>query len=481
MMRRIFILFIALLPVSIFFQKAWGQVCFYDAWVSKYGHLEQVLGDKWNTIDSIIVHGPINAIDFKTMVRCAKDGKLKIVNLQFAQVENNKIPDYAFVDWDWYNSGNFLDIRRIILPDDITEFGRFAFFGLTLKTLNMPLALQKMGLSCFENSQQFEGNPLVLPEGITVIPPRCFQYCMKLKKIVLPPKLKIIDQLAFYYTKVEEMNFPEGLDSIGFSAIYSTDLKEIVLPNTVQRLGSAALSDNKKLKKVVLPKGITEIPDNLLSLCNYLEEVEIPESVTKINCSAFQWCYELKTNLPPKIEWIEWDAFCYCALDSIVFPATLKYIGGGSFSNLTSLQKIYSLSETPPVCAEHPLVNPGKGPFHGYTPNDIPVYVPIGSGEKYRQAFGWNYFTNIIETDKFPSGIETPLMDNVAKYKVYGRGGMITIEMMEILSSPVHYSVYSIDGEIIEQGSLTSSHTIQMPSRGIYIVRIGNTIRKVLI
>ena len=134
----------------------------------------------------------------------------------------------------------------------------------------------------------------------------------------------------------------------------------------------------------------------------------------------------------------------------------------------------------PPFCEED-KANPGLGPFHGYTPNDIPVYVPIGSGEKYRQAFGWNYFTNIIETDKFPSGIETPLMDDAGKYKIYGRDGRLVIEATESLSSPVLYSVYSVDGTIIEQGSLTTSHSIPMPSRGIYIVRVGNTIHKIWI
>lgn len=478
-MRKIILLLLS----TIFFcsQKVWGQVSFFDARVSEYGQLEQVLGDKWNTVDSLIVHGPINAADFKTIVRCAKDGSMRIVNLQYAQVENNKIPDSGFVDWDWYTSGHYLDIRRIILPDDITEFGAFAFLGLTLRNINMPYSLRKMGLSCFEDNRWLEVNPLIIPEGITEIPARCFQWCDSLKKIVLPSSLKTIDQLAFYYTKVKEMNFPEGLDSIGFSAIYSTDLTEIVLPNTVKRLGSAALSDNKKLKRVVLPKSLTEIPDNLLSLCNILEEADIPKSVTKINCSAFQWCYELKTNLPPEIKWIDWDAFSYCALDSIVLPATVEYIGGGAFNDLTSLQKIYSMSLVPPVCAEHPLVNPGKGPFHGYTPNDIPVYVPIGSGEKYRQAFGWNYFTNIIETDKFPTGMETPRMSNTGKYKVYGKDGMIVIEMMESLSSPVRYSVYGIDGEMIGQGSVSTAHTLQMPSRGIYIVRVGNTVHKILL
>lgn len=460
--------------------EVWSQESFFDARVSRYGELEQVLGDKWNTIDSLVVHGPISAPDFKSIVRCARDGQLRIVNLQYAQIENHKIPKAAFFDRDWYVSGHYLDIRRVILPDDITEFGASAFMGLTMKEINIPSSLRKMGRFCFEDNRWLEGDPLVIPEGVTEIPARCFTWCDSLKRIVLPSTLKTIDQLAFYYTRVEEMNFPEGLDSIGFSAIYATHLREIVLPNTVKRVGDSSFSNNKKLKRIVLPEGLAEIPDSFLSLCDVLEEANIPTTVTKIGRSAFQWCYELKVNqLPPKLRWIGYDAFFYCLFDSIVFAPTMENIEGGAFANLLGLKKIYSLAVTPPICVEHPLVNPGLGPFHGFTPNDIPVYVPIGSGEKYRQAFGWNYFTNIIETDKFPLGVEPPLVEGLGKYTVYGRDGSLVIELPEEPSSPILYSIYTVEGKTIAQGYLTGSHVLQLPSGGVYVVRVGTSIHKV--
>lgn len=477
MMKRILV-FLLLFLGLVCSPKVWSQERFFDARVSRYGELEQVLGDKWNTIDSLVVRGPISAPDFKSIVRCARDGNLRIVNLQYAQVENHKIPDSGFVDWNWYTSGHYLDIRRIILPDDITEFGFCSFLGLTLRQINIPPSLKKLGESSFEDNRWLEGDPLVIPEGVTEIPVRCFQWCDSLKRIVLPSTLKTIDQLAFYYTRVKEMNFPEGLDSIGFSAIYATHLREIVLPSTVKRIGGAALAENKRLKRVVLPEGLSEIPKRLCGLCHNLEKINIPESVTKIERNAFQLCYKLKTDIPSNLTWVGWDAFDYCALDSIVFPSTVEYIEGGAFRDLRYLQKIYSLSPNPPHCTED-HANPGKGPFHGFTPKDIPVYVPIGSGEKYRQAFGWNYFTNIIETDKFPLGVEPPLVEGVGKYTVYGRDGSLVIELPEEPSSPILYSIYTVEGKTIAQGYLTGSHVLQLPSGGVYVVRVGTSIHKV--
>ena len=476
-MKRILLF---LLPfVLSYSQKMWGQVNFFDAHVSKYGELEQVLGDKWDKFDSLIVHGPINKADFKTIVRCATDGSMQVVNLQYAQIENNKIPNSGFVDWGWQKPGYHLGIRRIILPDNITEFGEFAFYGLTLETINIPSSLRKLGKNCFDENRWLSVNPLIIPEGVTEIPTQCFQFCYKLKKVVLPSTIKTIGIFAFFDSSVDDMNFPEGLDSIGYLSMHGTRLTEVVLPKTIRTIGYKTFASNFKLKKVVLPEGLTEIPDNLCSSCIELEKIVIPESVIKINTEAFSACLKLKTNLPPKLKWIGSDAFSSSGLDSIVFPATMEYIGKEAFQDLTKLKKIYSMSPIPPVCYYNTMVNFGDGPFGGSTPSDIPVYVPIGSGEKYREAFGWNYFTNIIETDKFPTGIVSPKMSNNEQCKVYGKDNELVIEIPNLLSSPIHYSIYSIDGTMIEQGNLIKSYTLRMPAKGVYIVRVGNTTHKI--
>ena len=479
MMKRFYFLFVFLSFILFSSQKVYGQASFFDAHVSKYGELEQVLGDKWDKIDSLIVHGPINKADFKTIVRCARDGSMRIVNLQYAQIENNKIPDFGFVDRDKSRFGNHLDIRRIILPDNITEFGEYAFYGLTLETINIPSSLRKLGKNCFDENRWLSVNPLIIPEGVTEIPTQCFQFCYKLKKVVLPSTIKTIGIFAFFDSSVDDMNFPEGLDSIGYLSMHGTRLTEVVLPKTIRTIGYKTFASNFKLKKVVLPEGLTEIPDNLCSSCIELEKIVIPESVIKINTEAFSACLKLKTNLPPKLKWIGSDAFSSSGLDSIVFPATMEYIGKEAFQDLTKLKKIYSMSPIPPVCYYNTMVNFGDGPFGGSTPSDIPVYVPIGSGEKYREAFGWNYFTNIIETDKFPTGIVSPKMSNNELCKVYGKDNELVIEIPNLLSSPIHYSIYSIEGTMIEQGNLIKSYTLRMPAKGVYIVRVGNTTHKI--
>ena len=469
-------------------QKMYGQVHFFDANVSKCGELKQVLGDKWDKIDSLVVHGPINGADFTTMWECSFEGELTVLNLEHAQIENNKIPTRALYkvekqavdDPRAYQGVVYLPLRRIILPEGIQEIGDFAFSRMKLEQINLPKSLRKLGRFSFSSCHWLSTDPLIIPEGVTSIPSQCFVNCQCFKKLMLPSTIKIIEGFAFYNTRVEEVNFPEGLELIKIAAFDGCDLMEAILPSTLKELSDFTFSMCPKLQEIKIPEGITKIPFAFASWCRSLEKVNIPKSVTVIEDDAFGSDVKLKSiDLPEGLRHIGKDAFWECAVDSIIFPASLEYLGAGSCANWENVKKIYSLSPNPPCCAAD---KEGKHKtFHGITPNDIPVYVPIGSGEKYRQAFGWNYFTNIIETDKFPTGIMSPKMGNNELCKVYGKDNELIIEIPNLLSSPIHYSIYSIEGTMIEQGCLTKSYTIKMPSKGVYIVRVGNATHKIFL
>ena len=479
-MKRIILLSLSL--VLVYSQKMWGQVNFFDAHVSKYGELEQVLGDKWDKIDSLVVHGPINKDDFKIMWKCSFEGKLTVLNLEDTQIEGRKIPDCALFNYEKQDAtiSVHLNIRKIILPDNLEEIGKYAFMKMKLEEINFPQNLRKIGRAAFGNCHWFKTNP-VIPEGVTELPARCFMNCQCFDKVTLPTSMKIISDDCFYNTRVAEVNFPEGLDSIGNGAFYASDLKIADLPNSITKIASLTFSMCDRLRYIHIPENgyIDYIPNYFAAYDDSLERVDIPNTIKKVGTCAFDSNRMLKDiKLPNGLTYIGQNAFYKCAFDSIVFPVSLEYLGGGSGAYWEHIKKIYSLAPTPPYCAED-LINRGEGPFHGLTPNNIPVYVPIGSGEKYRHAFGWNYFTNIIETDKFPTGIVSPKMGKNEQCRVYGKDNELVIEIPNLLSSPIHYSIYSIDGTMIEQGNLIKSYTLRMPAKGVYIVRVGNTTHKI--
>ena len=278
-MKRIIFLLLPLL--FAYSQKMWGQVSFFDANVSRYGELEQVLGEKWDKIDSLIVHGPINEADFTTMWKCSFEGKLTVLNLEHAQIGNNKIPTRALFKVDRqviddpraYQGVVYLPIRHLILPEGIQEIGDFAFSRMKLEQINLPKSLRKLGRFSFSSCHWLSTDPLIIPEGVTSIPSQCFVNCQCFKKLMLPSTIKIIEGFAFYNTRVEEVNFPEGLELIKIAAFDGCDLMEAILPSTLKELSDFTFSMCPKLQEIKIPEGITKIPFAFASWCRSLEKV----------------------------------------------------------------------------------------------------------------------------------------------------------------------------------------------------------------
>ena len=238
-------------------------------------------------------------------------------------------------------------------------------------------------------------------------------------EVVLPSTMKTIGNgsffsckitSSFFSCKITKVNLPEGLREIGDAAFYACRLKEIHIPNSCLDLtGSSHVQLNLGLEKIHLPEGITIIPSWFACYCTDLKEVNIPSTVKVIKSSAFEYCKPLRSiNLPEGLERIEKDAFNYVSsLEEVVFPSTLKTLGGEAFAYCRNLKRVYCTATIPPTCEDSPT-NPGDTPFGSYVESDlqasrdIPLYVPVGSAELYRNAWGWDFFRNIIETDEFP-------------------------------------------------------------------------------
>ena len=468
--------FVIGIAILLFPFYAKSQVVGFEAEVKEYGQLESVLGENWDKIDSLAVVGPINASDFKTMWKCAFEGTLNVLNLEKAEVENSKIPDFALYDgnkqyWD-VDVPIYLDIHKIILPDNIVEIGTGSFQRMKLEKINLPKSLQKLNIGSFANCHWLNVDPLVIPEGITEIPSQCFVNCQNFKKLILPKSLQVIKEVAFYNTRMEEVEFAEGLESIENSAFYgSGELKKAILPNSCQMLDEFVFGLCDSLKELRIPEGIKSIPTHFAAYSIKLEYVDIPESVEEIGYGAFQMCNSLKNiTLPNNLSTIQGYAFDSCCPDSIVFPASLTLIGYRSCNGWQNIKKIFSLSKTPPYCDGHAFDNC----------NDATIYVPLGASNLYSNAQDWSYFTKFVETNQLPeSGIKETKYASKSNTKVYWSNGLLYLENIQETDFTQSYSIYSIDGKMVDFGKVEASQKVVSVPQGVYIVILGDSVYKV--
>lgn len=120
---------------------------------------------------------------------------------------------------------------------------------------------------------------VVIPEiyngrPITIIGSRAFNN--RVKKVVLPDSIEVIESMAFWYcNKLESVTFSQNLKIIKKSAFYScVNLTEISLPKSVEMIGFECFSYCKNLKKFKAENPLIKISSSIFIGCDNLVEVD---------------------------------------------------------------------------------------------------------------------------------------------------------------------------------------------------------------
>ena len=103
------------------------------------------------------------------------------------------------------------EIRRITVPDSVTDLGEFVFDGCEkLETLELPSGLERLWGATFARCGLTE---ITLPDGIRAIPPYAFKECQKLKKVGCGKGLKHIYAWSFGgCDELKELLFGAGVE-----------------------------------------------------------------------------------------------------------------------------------------------------------------------------------------------------------------------------------------------------------------------------
>ena len=306
------------------------------------------------------------------------------------------------------------DILRVEISEGVTSIGYSAFNGCSsLESIVIPESVTSIGDWAFCDCSSLES--IVIPEGVTSIGNSAFNGCSSLSSINVSENNEIyssIDGVLFSKDKKELIIYPagkgnvyeipEGVTSIGYSAFkYCSSLTSIVIPESVTSIGDYAFNYCSSLMSIVIPEGVTSIEEGTFWGCSSLMSVEMPSSVISIGYEVFRFCY--------------------------------------------SLEYIISNNPTPPSCG-------GIFCFSGVD-SDIPVYVPAESIDLYRNAGGWDYFTNFLPLEELggdePGGsaVEETEADGIA-LKITARDGRIYCEEEFRIVNLAGQDVTAMNGEL---------------------------------
>jgi len=314
---------------------------------------------------------------------------------------------------------NCQSVEKITIPDTVYSLGGDTFYYCeNLTKLTIPKSITIIGDNPFANCPKLDlvnksphfifedgilynknKNRLIycaikrkskiceIPESVLSISKHSFYNCIKLRKIVIPPSVKIIENnpfsnlpllklennsphfifkdgalynktmtTLFYYehgTKSKHLMIPEGVKIIGRHSFYNCKtIERITIPASVKIIGYNPFTNCSSLKLInnspefAYENGAlyNKKKNELIyySISNTTETFVVPSSVKKIGRSAFFGCFNLRrVELPEGLLKIDRSAFANCInIKEINIPKSVESIGEWTFLNCVNLKNI---------------------------------------------------------------------------------------------------------------------------------------------
>jgi hypothetical protein len=203
----------------------------------------------------------------------------------------------------------------------------------------------------------------------------------------------------------------------------------------------------------------------------------MPPSVTSIGDGAFYFCPGLKkVNISSIAAWCgicfssgDANPLCYAhhlylnddEITDLVITSEVTNVNDYAFEGCTGLTSVTCKWEEP--------VSATESVFSESTYN-CPLYVPIGTHDKYDNTVPWYRFSQIIEKDM--SGIDDLAADDAADVTIVD--GAVCV----VGNESKCVSVYTVDGKLLKRSIVTPGDRLPL-APGLSIVKVGNHSLKV--
>lgn len=271
--------------------------------------------------------------------------------------------------WAFENCKN---ITSITIPNTITSIGSYAFANCP--NINM-VNITDIAAWCEISFGNFNANPLyfannlylndeiitnlIIPDSVTSICERAFEYCSSLTSVTISNSVKNIGEDAFIYCdRLKSIKISDSVESIdSYAFAYCDALTNITIPDSVKKLGDYVFYYCRNLESLTVGEGVTSIGYSAFEYCKKLNSVYISDlekwlSIKLSNDTSTPLYYALNLYLnnflltdlyiSPNIEIINKNQFSYFkSIKNIFIPKSVVEIKQNAFYNCSSIKNIY--------------------------------------------------------------------------------------------------------------------------------------------
>lgn len=369
----------------------------------------------------------------------------------------------AMNDYEYGNDYPWMDyrdsIQTIVIGDQITQIGRYAFPWTACSTIQFGKSVRSIGAKAFSGCRNLNGD-LTLPDSVQIVGDSAFAGCTGLTgTLTLGSSLQTIGAGAFYDCSFSgNLVIPDSVTMIGIQAFYCLPY---YLPETQGTL--------------TLGKNLRTIGESAFCESRYTGSLTIPDSVVEIGERAFYQCENLNGTLTlgRSLRTIGKEAFYWCAFTgSLTIPEGVAEIADGAFSSLHQFNRDRMFNGT--LTLPSTLKTIGAEAF-AYTDFSGELLIPDGV-----TSIGANAFK---ECDGFGGLLSLPdSVKTVGEWAFYLCKGFTGLKLSASLTKIEERSfahMYGLKTEVvipegvteIGEGAFSCSH---MPS-----VRFPSTLKKI--
>ena len=309
-------------------------------------------------------------------------------------------------------------------------------------------------------------------------------------------------------------------------AFWQSHVTEIQIPNSITRIGDAAFADAEDLQSITLPMGL-KVVSNFMLAGTAVRNVVIPEGVTDIGTGAFEDCSALQTVfLPASLYAIGKRAFRYCNnlqeiySDASTPPLTMD---DNAFEGCSGVHVLLADASTTSSYADDPVwgdedafslwVDEGLAVVPAMQQENLGANwtaLSLDSGLAYKIYGPDGYLMAVTAADRYflPVGalstdylvVPTTLMYDDEDKQLIATSEPDAIEEIEEESPENTITIVGVDGTIYIEGDTRGlwnyiydvygtlwykrqydRNWITMTEPGVYIVKVGDTVRKVIL
>lgn len=310
-------------------------------------------------------------------------------------------------------------------------------------------------------------------------------------------------------------------------AFWQSQVTEVQIPNSVTMIGDAAFADASQLTSITLPLGLTAVSRYMLA-GTALKSVVLPEGVTDIGMGAFEDCTDLRTVfLPVSLKTIGERAFGYCfALNEIYSDASMPPLtmDDDTFEGCNNIHIMVADGATSRRYQDDPVwgnddlfslwIDEGLAVLPTMQQENMGqswTALELGNSLAYKIYGPDGYLMALTAADRYflPIGaqstdylvVPTTLMYDEEDLQLVATAEPTAIELIEQENNDVpRLTILGLDGTIYIEGDTHGLWTfiydvygnlwyerpsvnnwISLPGQRVYIVKVGNTVRKVFL